>query len=88
MSTNETPKSPNGDQSTQDAPGVRRGRTTGRFHSRVVPESEGVIVGRDLLKSQRGDRKPQTSRERAIAGDLPGWQPMPPGELHVRRPRQ
>lgn len=49
-------------------------------------EEQQVIIGRSLLTSQR-DRKPQTSRERQIAGALPDWEPLPPGELLVRRPR-
>ncbi|MEU8261542.1 hypothetical protein AB0C02_13095 [Micromonospora sp. NPDC048999] len=33
-------------------------------------------------------RQRSTSRVRRIAEGLPDWEPMPPGEMLVRRPRQ
>jgi hypothetical protein len=65
---------------------VRRG---GRAAQRLTPRppavaAEGVIVGRGLLE-RRSDRKPQTARQRKVAGELPEWEPLPPGELVVRR---
>lgn len=64
---------------------VRRTRGTDRLRPRVVPSESTVIVGRNVLGS-RASGKPQTSRERQIAGDLPDWEPLPPGELIVQRP--
>lgn len=67
---------------------VRRGRSAERFvpKSEMPQDSGEVIVGRGLLGTRNHDRKSQTSRERQVAGDLPEWEPMPPGELLVRRP--
>jgi hypothetical protein len=44
-----------------------------------------VVVGRGFLRSKATPQKQQLSRERKIAGDLPAWDPMPPGEVAVRR---
>lgn len=44
-----------------------------------------VVVGRGFLRSKVAPQKQQLSRERKIAGDLPAWEPMPPGEIAVRR---
>ena len=61
-----------------------------RFVPRA-PEAEAEAAGQDLLvqrsvlHSAHGKPKPLTQRERAIAGDLPDWEPMPPGELVVKR---
>lgn len=44
-----------------------------------------VVVGRGFLSSKASPQKQQLSRERVIAGDLPSWDPMPPGEIAVRR---
>jgi hypothetical protein len=65
---------------------IRRDRAGSRFLPRQAPVPEGgVIVGRNVLAS-RVTTKPQTSRERKVAGELPEWEPLPPGELLVRRP--
>ncbi len=66
---------------------VRRPSAAGRFLPReVVPVADdGVVVSRNVLGS-RAATKPQTGRERKIAGGLPDWEPLPPGELLVRRP--
>ena len=32
-----------------------------------------------------GGRRPATSRQRRIVRDLPGWDPLPPGENRVHR---
>lgn len=70
-----------------DAPIVdRRGRAARRLARResTTAPDQGVIVSRGVLGS-RADGRPQTSRERKVAGDLPSWDLLPPGELHVRR---
>jgi hypothetical protein len=64
---------------------IRRARTN-RFLASPPPAPEsGVVVGRGFLNSKAGTQKPQISRERKIAGDLPSWDPVPPGEVSVRR---
>lgn len=61
--------------------------TADRFRPRPVSAAseQDVVVERNLLRSARRDSKPQTSRERLVVGDLPDWEPQPPGELTVRR---
>lgn len=77
-------------QQTPDLPVtiVRRTRSSGRFHTRPTPDTTEVVVGRDLLKARRPSTGWTTKRERQIAGDLPDWEPLPPGELHVHRPQR
>lgn len=64
---------------------IRRGLNGPRLLPReaAVPEG-GVTVSRNVLGA-RATVKTKTSRERKIAGDLPEWEPLPPGELLVRR---
>lgn len=65
---------------------VRRG-SAARFRPRVEPpREETVVISRGILGVRDRDKKAQTSRERRVAGDLPSWEPLPPGELVVRRP--
>jgi hypothetical protein len=67
---------------------VRRTNTAtrARFTPRKVAEPEGAasdaasIVGAPAPKSER-----VTDRRRQVAGDLPAWDLLPPGELTVRR---
>ncbi|WP_167349999.1 zinc ribbon domain-containing protein [Pseudoclavibacter helvolus] len=48
---------------------------------------DALTVSRTWSSSRPlGERKPKLSRERKMAGDLPAWEPLPPGELNVRRP--
>lgn len=70
-----------------DAPKVvRRNRPT-PFNA---PASEravdvGITVGRNW-STISGPRKPSgLTRNRVVAGDLPDWTPLPPGELRVDR---
>jgi len=60
----------------------RRGVSTERFLPKDAAET--TVVARNVLRPREGKR-PETSRERKIAGDLPAWEPMPPGELVVNR---
>jgi hypothetical protein len=50
------------------------------------PEEQGQLISRDL--GVRRIEKPELSRNRKIAGNLPAWDPLPPGEIHAihRRP--
>lgn len=68
---------------------VRRPRSAGKFLPRTQPEggSNDIVIGRSLMTARNRDLKPQTSRERRVAGDLPEWEPIPPGELFVKRGR-
>lgn len=67
---------------------VRRGHAAMRLLPRAEePASSTVVVHRSVL-ARRSTDKPKTSRERKIAGDLPDWEPLPPGELTVQRTRR
>jgi len=60
-------------------------RSAGRFSGRVVtPQTEDQLVSRAILGGRTG-KKPTISRNHIVAGDLPDWEPLPPGELTVRR---
>lgn len=72
-------------ETTEAAPIVRRARSAGRLHQ-MPPATSGPIISRNVLMSS-STKEPQTSRERNIAGNLPSWEPLPPGELQVQRPK-
>jgi hypothetical protein len=62
---------------------IRRGQSA----TRLLPMqsvAETTVVSRNVLHA-RVTKKPETSRARKIAGDLPDWEPLPPGELLVHR---
>jgi hypothetical protein len=55
----------------------------------IAPQpDEGHVVSRDVGLSRGLSKQPELSRNRKIAGNLPAWDPLPPGEIHVvsRRP--
>ena len=60
---------------------------------RMVPRppaegDTGPVVNRDVLaNASRSTVKPQTRRNRQLVGTLPGWEPLPPGEVMVSKPR-
>ena len=58
-----------------------------RFQPRPAPRPD-VVLDRNVLRSTASDAKPQTQRRHEMVGDLPDWQPMPPGELHLNRPKR
>ncbi|WLP92150.1 hypothetical protein [Gordonia sp. NB41Y] len=68
-------------------PVVRRpGR---RFLPPAPPEQQSTpVVSRDFTRTRRSTNADaqKLSRKRKIAGDLPAWDPMPPGETLVSRP--
>jgi hypothetical protein len=75
-----------GTAATEDVLPVIRRRSRTMFVAREEePADLGIIVSRGILTA-RATRKPETSRKRKIAGNLPAWEPLPPGELVVRRP--
>lgn len=52
------------------------------------PKEQPVVLERNVLRSQsRGKGDQQTRRQRIVAGDLPAWEPLPPGELFLSRPQ-
>lgn len=60
-------------------------RAAGKFSGRVeTPQSEEQLVSRSIL-ANKSTKKPQLSRNHVIAGDLPDWEPLPPGEISVIR---
>ncbi|MCF6389348.1 hypothetical protein L2K20_20430 [Mycobacterium sp. MBM] len=52
------------------------------------PSDQEQVISRDI-GVQRRPQKQEISRNRKIAGNLPKWDPLPPGEIHVihRGPR-
>lgn len=72
-----------------DQMALRRPSARGnRFEPRPVDElAEPVVLQRNVLRaSSSGSAEQQTSRRHEIAGDLPAWEPLPPGELFLKRP--
>lgn len=60
-------------------------RAAGKLVPRPTPPpKDDHVVARGLLQPRAATKK--VVRQRAIAGDLPAWSPLPPGELTVRRP--
>lgn len=62
-----------------------------RRRQRMVPrppaEDEGPVVNRSILTDASHSRKPQTRRNRKLVGSLPDWDPLPPGEVRISKPR-
>lgn len=57
-----------------------------RFLPPAAPEqSQPTTVSRDFTKSRKRTETSKLSRNRKIAGDLPAWDPLPPGESPVNR---
>lgn len=48
--------------------------------------ADQVVVSRVRMLDRRTGVGHQLSRQRKAAGDLPAWEPLPPGELKVTRP--
>ena len=73
----------------QEEPLLRRPSTrSAKFRPRPAPSSTAeVVLDRNVLRASVADTKPQTQRRHEMVGDLPDWQPLPPGELSLRRPR-
>lgn len=68
------------------APQIVRRRQ--RMVSRPSTEGEGPVVNRGILADvSRSASKPQTRRNRQLVGDLPDWDPLPPGEVTVSKSR-
>ena len=55
----------------------------------IAPQpEEGKLIARELGLGVGLSKQPELSRNRKIAGNLPAWDPLPPGEIRVapRRP--
>lgn len=57
-----------------------------RMVPRPLEEEPAPTVTRGVLHGSRSTVKPQTRRDRKLVGTLPGWDPLPPGELLVSKP--
>lgn len=57
-----------------------------RMVPRPVEDEPAPAVTRGVLHGSRSTVKPQTRRDRKLVGTLPGWDPLPPGELLVSKP--
>src|SRR5690606_14240561 len=52
-----------------------------RFVPSDTPIEELSPISRNILPQRAKGQKSELSRERNIAGDLPTWSPLPPGEV-------
>jgi hypothetical protein len=66
---------------------VNRTRTS-PFLPPPLPSEEVTPVVSRAWVSRGSGRKAQLSRERKMAGGLPEWEPLPPGELLVKRAKR
>lgn len=63
-------------------------RRAQRMLPRPPSDNDGPVITRNFLSSAgRSSVKPQTRRDRKLVGTLPGWEPLPPGEVVVSKPR-
>lgn len=65
-------------------PSARGGHFVAR--SGTTSPSGGAVLERNVLRSAANSKDRVTARRHEIAGDLPAWEPLPPGELRLRRP--
>lgn len=75
------------DPTTMQAPLVRRpaSGTRAQFRRRPVQASGAPGASESLAGKPAPKTEHVTNRRREIAGDLPEWEPLPPGELTFRR---
>jgi hypothetical protein len=58
-------------------------------HGGVIPEARHASNGSTPWGRQSGASEERvTSRQRRMAEGLPAWEPLPPGEVLIRRPSQ
>jgi hypothetical protein len=58
-------------------------------HGGVVPEARRAPDGPTPWGRQTASSEERvTSRQRRMAEGLPSWEPLPPGEILIRRPSQ
>lgn len=71
---------PNPVAAQAQAPVLGRRPSVQRFSAPPLDQST-PLVRRDLLRSGRKPSEPEIGRQRKIAGNLPAWEPTPPGEV-------
>jgi hypothetical protein len=64
---------------------IRRRSVSAQHFLPKEAAAETTVVSRNVLRPRETKKRTETSRERKIAGDLPDWEPLPPGELLVAR---
>lgn len=69
------------------APAIQRGARTRFLPKAEETEDQVTVTRRALLGERRNSGKPTLSRHHKIAGNLPAWDPLPPNEQLVHRPR-
>ncbi len=67
---------------------IRRTRTSPFLPPPLPDEEQTPIISRAWAGSRNSGRKAQLTRERKMAGGLPDWEPLPPGELLVKRAKR
>lgn len=82
----QTPTPPGQPTETQGPPIVLR-RARPAVFTPPLPD-DGKLIARELGLKAGLSKQSELSRNRKVAGDLPAWEPLPPGEIHVepRRP--
>lgn len=74
--------------SSQPTPVVKRPRSRRRprFVEKPKKKDDSLVARQSLLSASKPpDGKHQFSRERKVAGNLPDWDPTPPGEIRISR---
>ncbi len=67
-------------------PVIRRERRHPRFVEPPKQKNQELLNRSDLIhRTNRDGKKPAFSRQRNIAGDLPTWNPEPPGGILIQR---
>ena len=61
----------------------------GNGNGAVIPEARRAPNGQTPWGRQSGASEERvTARQRRMAEGLPAWEPLPPGEVLIRRPSQ
>lgn len=66
---------------------VRRSRIAPFIPPSDPDDTQGPAVSRTWAARSLPVKSPELTRNRQLAGDLPDWEPLPPGETLVRRHR-
>lgn len=72
---------------TEVTPAIQRGARNRFLPRDDAAEDQVTVTRRALLGERRNTGKPTLSRHHKIAGNLPDWEPLPPHEQLVHRPR-
>lgn len=71
----------------QVPPTIRRPGRVRMLPPQEPTEDSGTVISRDLLGSRNRSSRSTLGTNRIIAGNLPDWDPTPPGEILIRRTR-